>query len=257
LSQDAGGVQPALAQGEHFEHECLGERVVFDRAQRALGPAASADTLRCLIATYPLGRLGGPEMVKTSVAFLLAGMIAASLPDAASAVPITYLVNRGFGPSEEGTVFVFGTLTVDDAGPTVTDWNLTLTSQPEGSDPERSVTLDPSNSDFLSISTTLTPTPTELEVNVGIGGIFGVELRDDATTLRHEWLLREDLGFIEQIFVDFADPDPFRDSGVTALNNPATFFAAPVPEPGGPLQRVAGLAVLAAIGRRSRWGAPR
>lgn len=182
----------------------------------------------------------------TSFRILLA-TVTASLPLAASAVPITYVVDTGFGPSEEGgDIRAVGTVTVDDAGPTVTDWEITISSTPLG----RSFTLDPINSSFISIATTLTPTSTQLVIDMGALGVWGPQLRDDTTTLRQEWLLTEDQGRIgEQIFLDFADPDPDSDFIVVPnLRDQTILLAAPVPEPVAPAQLACAVAVLAAMG---------
>lgn len=173
------------------------------------------------------------------------GAIAASLPPTASAALITYVVDRSLSPSEAGgTLMVFGTVTVDDAGPTVTDWDITITSSALG----RSFTLDAGNSTFFSQNATLTPTPAQLTVDVGAFGLWGPQLRDDGTSLRHEWFVNEEQGFIEQASLDFANPDPDRDFAVVERVNPVVLLV--VPEPATLVLLAAGLAGLAA--RRSR-----
>ena len=170
---------------------------------------------------------------------------AASLPAAASATLVSYVVDRSLGPSVQGgTLDVVGTVTIDDTGPTVTDWDITITSTALG----RSFSLAPSNSSFFSMSTTLTASPTQLTIDVGVLGLWGPQLRDDPTTLRHEWFLTEEQGFIEQASLNFADPDPDSDFANVTRTNPTILFA--VPEPAVLLQLAVGLAGLAAIGTR-------
>jgi hypothetical protein len=165
-------------------------------------------------------------MPRTPLAILLAVVAAASLPPAASALAISYVVDRTLSPSFGGGVIaVTGTVTVDDAGPTVTDWDITITSSLLG----RSVTLDPGNSTFFSTNTTLTATATELAVDTGVFGLWGPQLRDDGTSLRHEWFLNEEQGFIEQASIDFADPDPDSDFVNVPRDNPTILLAVPEP----------------------------
>lgn len=187
-------------------------------------------------------------MLRMSLGMLLGAMAAASLSSAASAVPITYVVDRSLGPSlEGGTITVVGTVTVDDAGPTVTDWDITIASTALG----RSVTLDPGNSIFISQGTTLTATASKLEIDVSaVDGIWGPELRDQPTTLRHEWFLREVFDFSEQASIDFAEPDPDKDFAGAPRTNPTILFV--VPEPAALPHVAAALAVLAAIGAIGR-----
>jgi PEP-CTERM motif len=187
-------------------------------------------------------------MRRTSVAILAGAIAAAILPSAASAVAIVYVVDRSLSPSQEGgTLTVVGTVTVDDTGPTVTDWDITVTSTALA----RSFTLDPSNSLFVSSNTTLTPTPTQLTIDTGVLGIWGPQLRDNATTLRHEWFLSEEQGFVEQASLDFADPDPDSDFfSVRPRPNPTILLA--VPEPATLSSLALALAGLAAIGGRRR-----
>jgi hypothetical protein len=179
--------------------------------------------------------------------FLSVALAAASLASAASAIPITYAVDRSIGPSVEGgTITVVGTVTVDDAGPTVTDWDLTITSTALG----RSFTLDPSNSTFFSLSTTLTATPTQLTIDVGTNGLWGSHRRDDSISLRHEWFLLEENGLHDQASLDFESPDAASDFASSALMNPVVLTA--VPEPAALAHLVAALAGLGALGVRER-----
>jgi hypothetical protein len=172
--------------------------------------------------------------------------IAASLPSAASATLISYVVDRSLASFGGGTITVLGTVTVDDTVPAVTDWDITITSTVFG----RSFTLDPANSTFFSEGTTLTATPTQLTIDVGVLGLWGPQLRDDATSLRHEWFLNEEQGFIEQASLDFADPDPDSDFANVPRTNPTILLA--VPEPAVLAYLGAGIAGLAAMSRRSR-----
>lgn len=186
-------------------------------------------------------------MLRTSVGILVGAIAAASLPSAASATSIAYVVNRSLSPSVEGgTLTVVGTVTVDDTGPMVTDWDFTITSTALG----RSFTLDPSNSTFFSSSTTLTPTPAQLTIDVGTNGFWGAQQRDDLTTLRHEWFLGEESGFIEQASLNFANPDPDSDFANVGRTNPTILLAAP--EPAALSHFAAALAGLAAIRWRRR-----
>jgi hypothetical protein len=183
-------------------------------------------------------------VARTSVAIFLAAIAAAGLAPAASAVPITYVVDRTL-PSNffAGTISVVGTVTVDDAGPTVTDWDVTIASTALG----RSVTLDPGNSIFISMGTVLTATATKLVVDVSqTDGIWGPELRAQPTDLRHEWFVREVFQFSEQASIDFANPDPDKDFAGGPRTNPTILHA--VPEPA--VLSAAALAVLAALARR-------
>jgi len=186
-------------------------------------------------------------MPRTPVAFLLAVVAAVSLPSAASALAITYLVDRTLGPSVQGgQITVVGTVTVDDAGPTVTDWDIAITSTALG----RSIVLDSGNSSFLSLNTTLTATPAQLTVDVGVLGLWGPQLRDDLSSLRHEWFLNEEQGFIEQASIDFAAPDPDADFALIARTNPTILFA--VPEAATLSYLAVALAGLGALGARRR-----
>jgi hypothetical protein len=180
-------------------------------------------------------------------ALLGALVMAVTLPSAASALAIPYLVERTLSPSfGGGLVTVTGTVTVDDVGPAVTDWNLTITSSVLG----RSVVLSPGNSTFLSSGATLTPTPAQLTVDVGIFGLWGPQLRDDGISLRHEWFLAEEQGFIEQASIDFADPDLDSDFVNVPRDNPVVFVA--VPEAGTLSYLASALAGLGAAASRRR-----
>jgi len=183
-------------------------------------------------------------MLRAPVGFLVGAIAAASLPSAAAATVISYDANRSVG-----TLTVVGTITVDDTGgPTVTDWDLTITSTTLG----RAFTLDPSNSSFFVSSTTLTPTATQLTIDVGVGGIFGAHRRDDLVSLRHEWFLLEEDGPVEQASLNFANPDPDSDFDGGVGTNPVILSA--VPEPAALSQLAAALASLAAIGWRRLSG---
>jgi hypothetical protein len=187
-------------------------------------------------------------MRRVSVGILVGAIAAASLPSAVSATSITYVANRSLSPSTQGgSITIVGTITVDDTGPTVTDWDITITSTALG----RAFTLDPSNSNFISSSTTLTPTAAQLTIDVAVGGIWGPELRDAA--VRHEWFLNEENGFIEQASLDFADPDPDSDFANVSRTNPTILLA--VPEPAALSHFAVAVVGLAAIGwRRRRLG---
>jgi hypothetical protein len=190
-------------------------------------------------------------MRRTSVAFVAGAIAAAGLGSTASALSIVYVVDRALSPSTAGgTLTVVGTVTVDDTGPTVTDWDITIASTALG----RSFTLDPSNSTFLSSNTTLTPTATQLTITTGVLGLWGPQLRDDAMSLRHEWFLTEEQGFSEQASLDFANPDLDSDFlSVRPRPNPAILLA--VPEPATLTYLAVALGGLAAIrGQRRRVG---
>ena len=185
-------------------------------------------------------------MLETAVRILVGAIAAATLSSAAFATSITYVVDRTLSPSGGGgTMTVVGTVTVDDTGPTVTDWDFTITSVALG----RSTTLDPSNSTFFSSFTTLTPTPTQLTIDVGTNGIWGAHQRDGLVLLRHEWFLLEENGLNDQASLDFADPDPDSDFVGVPRTNPTILLA--VPEPAVLSHLAAALAGLAALGRRT------
>lgn len=187
-------------------------------------------------------------MIARARGILIAAMAAASFASAASAIPISYVVDRSISPSAEGgTITVVGTVTVDDAGPTVTDWDLTITSTALG----RSFTLDSTNSTFFSLSTTLTATPTQLTIDIGASGLWGAHRRDDSISLRHEWFLLEENGLNDQASLDFENPDSDSDFASSDLTNPVVLTA--VPEPAALAHLVVALAGLGAL----RGGATR
>jgi hypothetical protein len=188
-------------------------------------------------------------MLRTSARLLLVAIAAAIVPPGASALTISYRVDRTLGPSLRGGVItVFGTVTVDDAGPTVSDWDITVTSTALG----LAVTLHPGNSVFESSSTTLTATSTQLTVEAGVPAVWGPRLYDPGSSLTHEWLLVTGAldPFTEQATIDFADPDPGSDFAVVPRVNPTIFFV--VPEAATLTYLAVALAAFAGVRRASR-----
>jgi hypothetical protein len=185
--------------------------------------------------------------LRSSARGALAALVVATVGTAASAVPISYSVDRDLA----GRINVVGTVTLDvtSGGSTVIGWNLFLIDTVD----QRSVLLNPSNSEFSS-NMSVEASTNYMIVDPTPGRFWGFQAHDDATSLGHEWFLYYDLPrpfYWERAALDFADPDPCCEL-VTASQGGSWVFFAVVPEPGTLASVALGLAGLAA-GRRRRF----
>jgi hypothetical protein len=184
--------------------------------------------------------------MRSTVVGILIGAVVAILGAAASAIPISYSVDRNVA----GRIRVVGSVTLDVniAGSTVIDWNLFLIDTVD----QRSVHFIPSNSEFSS-NMTVEANTVSMIVDPTPGRFWGFQAHDDATSLGHEWFLYNDLPrpfYWERAALDFADPDPCCELVTASQGGPWAFFVV-VPEPGTLAFVGLGLAGLAATrGRR-------
>jgi hypothetical protein len=187
-------------------------------------------------------------MPRATIRVLVAAIATVALSAPASATLISYVVDRTLPSFGGGTLTVVGTVTVDDAGPAVTAWDITIASPDLG----RSVVLNTANSTFFSEDTTLTASATQLSIDIpGAVGFWGPQIRDDSISLRHEWFIAAENDPNEQASLDFAAPDPDSDFANVPRTNPTILLA--VPEP-ATLWTLGGALVAFAAVRRPRRG---